>query len=222
MDLIKSYEFFKPEMMNGKMVHIIGCGSVGATVAENLCRFGIKDFVLYDFDVVEKHNIANQIFVNKHIGTLKTEALSEILTSINPDVNIRRVNVGWKGQPMAGYVFLAVDNIETRKAIVEKCKASTLVEAMFDVRTGLTDAQHYAANWRDSKSVKKLESSMDFTHEEAAESTVVSACGAELSVCPTIRVIVGYAVANFINFVKGEELKEIIIVDAFKFEVASI
>ena len=40
MDLSKSYEFFQPDMLTSR-VHIIGCGAIGSTVAENLARFGI-------------------------------------------------------------------------------------------------------------------------------------------------------------------------------------
>ena len=76
MDLIKSYDFFKPEMCKGR-VHIIGCGSVGSTVAENLARFGIEDMVLYDFDIVEEHNLVNQMFTKEDVGRLKTEALAD-------------------------------------------------------------------------------------------------------------------------------------------------
>ena len=39
MNLSKSYEFFKPESCGGR-IHIIGCGAVGSTVAENLSRLG--------------------------------------------------------------------------------------------------------------------------------------------------------------------------------------
>ena len=67
MDLSKSYDFFKPEMLNGR-VHIIGCGAIGSTVAEMLTRFGITKITLYDFDDVEAHNIANQMFTQEDIG----------------------------------------------------------------------------------------------------------------------------------------------------------
>ena len=67
MDLSKSYEFFKPDMLESR-VHIIGCGAIGSTVAENLVRFGITKITLYDFDTVEAHNIANQMFRHTDIG----------------------------------------------------------------------------------------------------------------------------------------------------------
>jgi len=58
---------------------------------------------------------------------------------------------------------------------------------------------------------------MNFSHEEATAETPVSACNVTLSVAPTIRMICSLGVANFINFVKGEELKKFIQIDAFKF-----
>lgn len=216
MDLIKSYEFFQPEMCKGR-VHIIGCGSVGSTVAENLARFGIEDMVLYDFDTVEEHNLVNQMFTKEDVGRLKTEALADYVHRINPDCNIKLVNEGWQGHRLAGYIFLCCDGIELRRAIVDANKTNTYIKGMFDFRTRLTDAQHYAADWSDEKSVENLYASMDFSHEEAQKETPMSACRVALSVAPTIRMIVGAGVANFVNFVKGEPLKKMILLDAFNF-----
>lgn len=216
MDLIKSYDFFQPEMCKGR-VHIIGCGSVGSTVAENLARFGIEDMVLYDFDTVEEHNLVNQMFTKEDVGRLKTEALADYVHRINPDCSIKLVNEGWQGHRLAGYIFLCCDGIELRRAIVDANKTNTYIKGMFDFRTRLTDAQHYAADWSDEKSVENLYASMDFSHEEAQKETPMSACRVALSVAPTIRMIVGAGVANFVNFVKGEPLKKMILLDAFNF-----
>lgn len=45
MDLSKSYEFFQPEKDQAR-IHIVGCGSVGSTVAENLARCGVTKMTL--------------------------------------------------------------------------------------------------------------------------------------------------------------------------------
>lgn len=216
MNLTKSYEFFKPSMLKGR-VHIIGCGSVGSTVAENLARFGVTDMVLYDFDKVEEHNIVNQMFTQEDIGKPKVEAVAEYISKINPELKLKLVDKGWTGQRLAGYVFLCVDSIELRREIVEKCKDSKYIEAMFDFRTRLTDAQHYAADWSDMKSVENFYKSMDFTHDEAMDETPMSACGVSLSVATTIRMIVACGVSNFVNFAKGQPLKKMIQLDAFSF-----
>lgn len=216
MNLSKSYEFFQPEMCNQR-VHIIGCGSVGSTLAENLARFGITKFVLYDFDKVEAHNIANQMFTQKDVGKLKVEALADILYDINPEIKkeIKIVRKGYTGQTLSGYVFLAVDNIDLRREICEKHKNSKYIKAIFDFRTRLTDAQHYAADWLNENHKTALLNSMNFTHEEAAIETPVSACNVTLGVCTTVRLIVAEGVNNFINFVKDGQLKKLILIDAF-------
>lgn len=221
MNLAKSFEFFDPAKMHGR-IHIIGCGSVGSTVAELLARFGIENFVLYDFDVVEPHNIVNQMFTSKHLHRPKTECLSEILKDINPDVKIRVEPAGWVDQELDGYVFLAVDNIELRKEIVEKNKYNSYIEAMFDFRTGLTDAQHYAADWSDPKSKKAFIDTMNFSHEDAKLTTQMSACQVSMCVAPTVRLIANAGVANFVNFVNGQHLYKQIPIDAFSFMMEAI
>lgn len=220
MDLSKSYEFFKPEMCRERL-HIIGCGAIGSTVAENLVRFGLTNITLYDFDHVEKHNIANQMFKETDIGKLKTEALANYLTEINPDVKsgLKLANKGYTGQKLSGYVFLCVDNIDLRREIAEAHKSNRYIKAMFDFRMRLTDAQHYAADWANKTMIENFLKTMAFSHEEAKEETPVSACNITLSVCPTIRTICAYGVSNFVNFVKEGVIKKMILVDAFNYTV---
>ncbi len=223
MDLSKSYEFFKPDMLESR-VHIIGCGAIGSTVAENLVRFGITKITLYDFDTVEAHNIANQMFRHTDIGKLKIDALAEYLTEINPEcaADLKLVKEGWTGQRLSGYVFLCVDNIDLRREIATACKENTFVKGMFDFRMRLTDAQHYAADWSDQKMVETFIKSMAFSHDEAKEATPVSACNITLSIVPTVREVVALGVSNFINFVKGGPLKKMILIDAFAFDVVAV
>lgn len=218
MDLSKSYEYFQPEK-NRNRIHIIGCGSVGSTVAENLARSGVTKMTLWDFDKVEAHNLANQMFRQKDVGRPKIEALADMLAEINPDItgDLKFKPDGWDGQMLSGYVFLCVDSIEIRRAIVEQHMDNMNIKAMFDFRTRLEDAQHYAADWADPKMKKDFLASMNFSHEEAVEETPVSACNVALSVCPTIRVICALGVANFMNFWNDKPLRKLILADSFNF-----
>lgn len=218
MNLEKSYEFFRPSMLNGR-VHIIGCGAIGSTVAELLCRFGVENMTLWDFDRVEAHNIANQMFRGIDIGKPKVEALADILSDINPDIRekLQLKAEGWNGERLAGYVFLAVDNIDLRRQIAEACKDNKYIKAMFDFRMRLTDAQHFAADWSVKQQIENFIGTMAFSHEEAKEETPVSACNITMSVAPTVREIVSKGVANFVNFAKGFPLKNMILSDTFAF-----
>jgi len=218
MDLSKSYEYFQPEKQSDR-IHIVGCGSVGSTVAYMLARTGVTNFTLWDFDIVEPHNLANQMFRQKDIHKPKVEALLDIICEINPDIAecAKLKPEGWKGQQLSGYVFLCVDNIDLRREIVEKHFDNPYVKAMFDFRTRLEDAQHYAADWSDYKMKKDFLNSMNFSHDEAKEETPVSACNVTLSVCPTVLVICARGVANFMNFWNGKGIKKLVLDDAFKF-----
>lgn len=216
MNLAKCYDFFQPEMCKERL-HIIGCGAIGSTVAENLARFGLTKITLYDFDNVEAHNIANQMFTQEDIGKPKVEAVADYLVKINPEVanDIKLVHKGYVGQRLSGYVFLCVDNIDLRREIAQACQDNTFVKAMFDFRMRLTDAQHYAAAWDDKKMVESFIKSMAFSHDEAKAETPVSACNITLSVVPTVRMIVAAGVSNFINFAKGGSIRKMILCDAF-------
>lgn len=218
MDLSKSYEFFSPEKYDGK-IHIVGCGSVGSTIAENLARCGVKKMVLWDFDVVEQHNIVNQMFRQQDVGKSKVEALKDILCDINPEISstVELQPKGWQGKLMSGYIFLCVDNIELRKKIVEQHMDSPYVKAVFDFRTLLESAQHYAADWSNRKMKQTLLDSMQFTHEEATAETPVSACGVTLGVATTVRLVCALGVNNFINFVKGNGIKKFVMIDGFNY-----
>lgn len=211
MDLTKSYQVFKPEDVKGR-IHIIGCGSVGSTLAENLARCGVTKMTLYDFDTVESRNIVNQMFTQEHIGMTKVEALKDILCCINPDCekDVVLKPEGWQGELVSGYVFLCPDSIDVRRDFVEKHMPSNFVKAVFDFRTMLYGAQHYAADWSNEAAKKYLLSTMQFSHEEAAAETPVSACGVTLGVCQTVRIICGFGTSNFINLVNGKGYKKFI------------
>ena len=220
MVLTKSIEYFDPVNVKGKC-HIIGCGSVGSTVAALLARLGVTKFVLYDFDRVEAHNLANQMFIHKDIKTEKVDAVKRIITEINPDAEptIEICREGYNDQKLNGYVFLCVDNIDLRREICQKHRMNRMIKAVFDFRTRLEDAQHYAANWADMKQVDNLIKTMDFSHDEAHAATPVTACGTELGVAPTVWVVCSLGVCNFMNLVRGTSLKNIVVCNPFAMDI---
>lgn len=228
MNLSKSFDFFNPDAFTDR-IHIIGCGSVGSTVAELLIRFGLKNISLYDFDVVEDKNLVNQMFTGDDLYKPKVERVAYNLVHIVPEEDRKALSdslelfpEGWQGEKLYGYVFLCVDNIDLRRRIVTENKFNDAIKAMFDFRTGLTDAQHYAADWSNMDHKKALLNTMDFSHEEAQKAVPMSACKVAMCVAPTVRLVSNVGVCNFINFAKGKELKQAMIMDAFSFMIEEI
>lgn len=216
MNTNKFYDFFQPDQVQER-IHIIGCGAIGSLLGDTLARMGLTKITLYDFDTVESHNIANQVYTENDLNKPKVQALRERMLAINPDISndlVIQPN-GYSNQRLSGYVFLCVDNIDLRRTIVERYQFDPYIKAMFDFRMRLTDAQHFAADWADRKAVQSMLNSMQFKSEEAKQDTPVSACNLALSVIPAVWMIVSCGVANFMNFIKSGQYKKIIYTDAF-------
>ena len=216
MNIIKHLEFFNPMDIKAP-IHIIGVGAIGSTLAEMLARLGVASIHIWDMDRVAEHNIANQMFTFNDIGEFKVNAVAQMCKAINPEMVVHCHEGGYQvdSAPMlSGYIFLCVDNIELRAAIVKKHMYSPTVKAFFDFRMRLTDAQHYASDSNmDNK--KRLLATMSFSEDEAKAGTPVSACGTSLSVVPTVRMVVSVGVANFINLCNKKSLAHMILVDPF-------
>ena len=63
---------------------VVGCGSVGSCVAEQLVRGGVGRLVLVDPETVEAENLSRTVYTAEDVGRLKTEALSRRLLRIDP------------------------------------------------------------------------------------------------------------------------------------------
>ncbi len=222
MNLNKSLEFFDPKKVKGRC-HVIGCGSIGSNVAELLARYGIENIVLYDFDIVESHNIANQLYTEEDVGKEKTEALAKILYRINPKLkHTLQIEGKFENQRLTDYVFMCVDSVEVRNQIVDSIKMNTIVKAVFDFRTTLYEGQCYFADWSKLRDKRSLKDSLNFTHEEAMENTPVSACGFTLSVAPVVKMTAEMGIANFTNLINNEKTKHLILVQPYSYFMEAI
>lgn len=214
-DTSKHNEFFNATEFEDA-VHIMGCGAIGSHLAEQIARLGVSAVHLWDFDTVCAHNIANQNFRACDINEPKVQALEKILIEINPDINVILHDKGWKPESrLSGWIFLAVDNIDIRRAIVEENRMNPYIKGYCDIRMGLTDSQIYFINTHSL--IDNLLGTMNFSHEEAKAAAPVSACGLTLSVIPTIKMATAVAIANWIQCIKNEEFYNFIMTDAFHF-----
>ena len=72
------------EKLKKSCVAVCGLGGLGSNIAVMLARIGVGRLVLIDFDVVEPSNLNRQSYFIEDLGKLKTKALSEQITRINP------------------------------------------------------------------------------------------------------------------------------------------
>ena len=74
-------------------VGIAGAGGLGSNCAMHLVRAGGKHLTVVDFDVVNESNLNRQFFFRDQLGRKKVEALKENLLRIEPDADIRAVDM---------------------------------------------------------------------------------------------------------------------------------
>lgn len=218
MNLNKHLEYFDPLNQIDGSVHIIGVGAMGSRIAELLVRLGVNKIHIWDFDLVEDYNITNQYYTSKYLGQKKTNALEAMLKEINPHIDVVK-HGAWDNHVVGGYIFLAVDSIELRNRIANYLKNNTSVKAMFDTRMRLEDAQSYGADWSNQKQKETFLNTMQFTDEEGAEATPVSACGTTLSVASTVVTTAALTVSNFINLIRKDKCDTMIFIDAFNMTI---
>jgi len=99
----KSYDFYchylskhdsQLKFNSDRHITILGCGGVGANIAQNLIVSGFENYTLVDFDVVQPSNLNRQLpFTASDIGKSKTEVLSQYLLSKSPSARVKNIDL---------------------------------------------------------------------------------------------------------------------------------
>ena len=80
-------------LLESARVGIAGAGGLGSNCAMHLVRAGVKHLTVVDFDVVNESNLNRQFFFRDQIGQKKVDALKANLLRIEPDADIRAVDM---------------------------------------------------------------------------------------------------------------------------------
>lgn len=211
MDLTKLEDWFNPIKVTNT-ISVIGAGALGSWMIEGLVRMGFTNINIYDDDAVNPHNISNQNFLESQVGEEKIQCMIERATAINQFVKIkghgRYVFNKETNNFLTGYVFLCVDNIDTRRLIVE---SNPYVKFWTDIRIGLEEGQVYSATRQNRQ---QLLDTMQWKQEDPDRVVQVSACGRELGILPTVWLVMSQALNNFVLHLKNEETFKTILSDS--------
>jgi molybdopterin/thiamine biosynthesis adenylyltransferase len=203
-------ELFNPNTFN-EPVHLVGVGATGSWVALSLAKLGVTDITVWDFDVVEEHNVPNQAFGIMDIGSYKVAALEKMILDLT-GTKIKTQGVAVTKQPLAGIVFLMVDSMKARKEIWENClRYKPLVKHVIEPRMGLHVGRVYNVNPLSPTQVKAYEGTY-YTDEEA-DTSELSACGNSMTVISSAMHVASVCVRQFVNFNNGSNLDNEILMD---------
>lgn len=108
---------------NAEPVMIGGCGGIGSWLTFFMARIGFSPMV-FDFDIIEEHNIGGQLFRHTDVGKHKVVAISQIcesfcgtnITGLTDKITI--------DSPTHHFMFSAFDNMRARKDLFEVWKRS--------------------------------------------------------------------------------------------------
>ena len=190
-------------------VHVIGVGATGSYVAYALAKLGVKNIEVYDFDVVEEHNIANQLFGIGDIGKKKVDALEEIILR-DTGIQIKKHEVRVERQLFSGFVFVMVDSMKSRKEIFENCiKFKPSVVHAVEPRMGLDVCRVYNIQPLNLALHKRYDATL-YSDDAVQE---LSACGNSMTVITSSLIVAGLCVRQFINQQTGVELDFEILLD---------
>lgn len=156
--------WFSPEMCSDT-VNIIGCGATGSHIALAAAKMGFHYFRLFDADIVENHNLPNQVYDCEHVGIRKVEALAQVLKRFNPEISVEIHPYFFKGEHatlLDGPVVLTVDTMSARKEILYCCRANARVKGVVETRLGYVEEQWYGeVNLIDNFSLEEIDSVID-------------------------------------------------------------
>lgn len=210
LNLSRHIELFNPNEFD-MPITVIGAGATGSWLVLSLAKLGLKNITVYDYDIVEEHNVPNQAFGLKDVGRPKVEVLYDMVLATT-GTEIKAINGWFSNQRLTGVVFVMVDSMSARKKIWENSiKMKVAVELLVEPRMGIDGGRVYNVIPTNMTHIKKYEDT--FYGDDVAE---VSACGSSLTVISSALGITSWCIRQLINFSNDVELDNEILLD-FKY-----
>lgn len=178
-------------------ISVIGAGNIGGQTAWGLAKMGLRTITVYDFDVVEEHNLASQFYGIEDIGKYKVECLAEHIRKFTGIEIIKRDR--YIDQGIEGILIIAVDSIPMREQIAEAVKVNP-PKVIIDGRMGGNVIEIYTK--RNVEEYKKT----------LSRSVNSMPCSARY-ISYTSLVCAGLIVNQVKRFLNGEPLKESMAID---------
>jgi len=121
------------KIKNAKIL-LVGIGGVGGYTLESLVRSGFQDITIIDGDIIDTSNLNRQIITNNaNIGKCKVKEASNRALSINPNLNIKIIDIfltldNFKEYISAKYDYIidASDDIKIKIELIKYAKLNNI------------------------------------------------------------------------------------------------
>lgn len=181
-------------------VNLIGAGGLGSPIALALAKMGCPRLAIFDPDVVEPHNLPNQLFRLADVDRPKVEALAEILREF-ADVAVDAVRESVDERRFDGVVISAVDTMAARRSIWERSvRFRAGVTLYIDARLGGEVGRVLTTLPTNPLAIERYETSL-FSDDDAS----IEPCTAQATMYTTLGI--ASLVANQVKrYARGESL----------------
>lgn len=134
------------EDLDATNITLVGAGGIGGVTAVFLTKMGC-DPKVYDFDEIEEHNIANQLYGPNHLGVHKVDALRDAIKLLDDkEITVKREKFA---RGSGDILILGVDSIPVREEIYNENKDN--FEWLIDGRMGGQTGEVFVVNLNDEK-----------------------------------------------------------------------
>lgn len=140
---MEKYIYTRTELVLGKEnidkiknlnICICGVGGVGSYVFESLVRLGVGNITIIDKDVIDVTNINRQLIaLTTNVGESKVDVCKKRAEDINPEIKVTAVNSEITVDNVENlitnsydYVIDAIDTVDAKVAIIQKCKEQNI------------------------------------------------------------------------------------------------
>lgn len=180
-DFMRQESILNPLDFNkmNKRIDVIGAGATGSYVVLQLAKLGLLNIHVWDADVVEAHNLPNQLYGIEDIGKPKVNALKDIILRLTGiEITTHQDFVTKDTQDLGQIVFMLTDTMSSRKEIYDNClKFNPNAELCVETRLAATAGRVYTFN------------PTDISEQFMYEKTLYSDVEAERSECGTTIVM---------------------------------
>ncbi|MFJ9390062.1 ThiF family adenylyltransferase [Nocardioides sp. NPDC101246] len=130
--------------MEGKVVHVWGCGGLGSWIAEFAVRAGAKKVILCDPSTVTGGLLVRQNYVEVDVGDAKADGLAQRLRAISDDVEVEvrpsMLPEDWRDAASADLVVDATISHAISQFVetlaTDEDRKATIAQVATDARTG--------------------------------------------------------------------------------------
>lgn len=191
MDYTRQRDWFDPDRTNAAAT-IVGCGGIGSFTAFALAKLGVQRLTLLDRDVVDEHNVPNQMFAETLIGLPKVGALAGLINSWDVGRNPDRITPLYQdlndGVPLSPVVISALDSMKARAELWQQVRMKPACKLFLDGRLGGQHIVLYAVNPTLPSDVAAYEATLHSDSE-----------GLDLPCTAKSVIDVGFAIASLIT-----------------------